>query len=113
MKSLYCSPTIFSTKLLFKLFKKEELIGHNFADLKIGDKILIYTKNNSYEVYIISKDMNGFEINLMINENDIFIYGKYVNDFHIIDKSYLYTLNICATQELARIVEGLKERING
>ena len=108
--------TELTSKFIPNIFKLTKINGNKINiyhdDLNIGDKILIYTKNKSYEVNVISKDMNGFEINEIINENDIFIYGKFVNDFHIIDKSYLYTLNICATQELARIVEGLKERIN-
>jgi len=29
-----------------------------------------------------------------------YLYGSYVKDFHILDKSYLYTLNICATQQI-------------
>ena len=41
--------------------------------------------------FIIDKD---------INETQIFIYGSFVKDFHILDKSYLYTLNICATQQI-------------
>ena len=101
---------------IFKLVKKNgNRINLNDEELKkieIGDILEIYTKDNSYEVKVINKDNDSIEIDRNIKENDIFIYGRQVKDFHIIDKSYLYTLNICATQELARIVEGLKERIN-
>jgi len=101
---------------IFKLVKKNgNIINLNEEDLKkieIRDILEIYTKDNSYEVKVINKDNDGIEIDRNIKDNDIFIYGRQVKDFHIIDKSYLYTLNICATQELARIVEGLKERIN-
>ena len=31
MKSLYCSPMIFATKVLVKIFSKEELLGHNVS----------------------------------------------------------------------------------
>ena len=91
------------------------MINLNEEDLKkieIGDVLEIYTKDNSYEVNVINKDNDRIEIDKNIVDNDIFIYGRLVKDFHIIDKSYLYTLNICATQELARIVKDLKERIN-
>ena len=101
---------------IFKLVKKNgNRINLNEEDLKkieIRDILEIYTKDNSYEVKVITKDNDGIEIDRNIKDNDIFIYGRQVKDFHIIDKSYLYTLNICATQELARIIEGLKERIN-
>jgi hypothetical protein len=101
---------------IFKLVKiNENRINLNEEELKkieIGDILEIYTKDNTYDVKVIKKDNDGIEIDMNIKDNDIFIYGRQVKDFHIIDKSYLYTLNICATQELARIVEGLKERIN-
>ena len=101
---------------IFKLGKiNRNIINLSEEDLNkinIGDELQIYTKNNSYEVKIISKYNNGIIIDKYIYEIDIFIYGVKIKDFHIIDKSYLYTLNICATQELVRILEGLKERIN-
>ena len=31
LKNLYCSPMIFATKVLLKLFSKEELLGHNVS----------------------------------------------------------------------------------
>ena len=31
MKSLYCSPMIFATKVLVKIFSREELLGHNVS----------------------------------------------------------------------------------
>jgi hypothetical protein len=111
--------TELTTKYIPNIFKLGKInvnrINLNEEDLKkinIGDELEIYTKNNSYEVKIIAKDNNGIDIDKNIEDNDIFLYGIKVKDFHIIDKSYLYTLNICATQELARIIEGLKERIN-
>ena len=38
-------------------------------------------------------------------DDDVFVYGSKVDDFHTLDKSYIYTLNVCATQELYRIIE--------
>ena len=31
MKSLYCSPMIFATKVLVKIFSRDELLGHNVS----------------------------------------------------------------------------------
>jgi len=39
------------------------------------------------------------------------VYGSKVDDFHTLDKNNIYTLNICATQELYKIIEELKQRI--
>ena len=35
----------------------------------------------------------------------MFIYGSKVDDFHTLDKSYIYTLNVCATQELYKLIQ--------
>ena len=41
----------------------------------------------------------------MYNHNKIFVSGTEVNDFHTISKEYIFTLNVCATQELHRRIE--------
>ena len=33
------------------------------------------------------------------------MYGTEIDDFHTLDKSYIFTLNVCATQELHRRME--------
>ena len=40
------------------------------------------------------------------------MYGSKVNDFHTLDKSYIYTLNVCATQELYRTIQSQQEQID-
>ena len=35
--------------------------------------------------------------------NNIYLYGKEVDDFHTLDKNKLYALNFSATQEIDRI----------
>ena len=32
------------------------------------------------------------------------MYGCEVNDFHTISKEYIFTINVCATQQLHRII---------
>ena len=32
-------------------------------------------------------------------------YGSKVNDFHTISKDYIFTLNVCATQELHKLIK--------
>ena len=46
------------------------------------------------------------------DNSDIFINGKIVNDFNILDKNYIYTLNVSATQELHRIIMEHKNETN-
>ena len=35
----------------------------------------------------------------------ISIHGTEIDDFHTLDKNYIFTLNVCATQELHRRME--------
>ncbi len=40
-----------------------------------------------------------------IDGDDCFVFGYCIDDLHGLDKSYIYTLNVCATQELHRRME--------
>ena len=52
-------------------------------------------------------------IELSVNEtNNLFIYGKRVNDFKKLDYSSLYSLNIKATQEMMKIIEEQTNELN-
>ena len=43
--------------------------------------------------------------------NYVFCYGKEVNDFHILDKQKLFTLNFSATQEIDKIQQEEKTKL--
>jgi hypothetical protein len=52
-------------------------------------------------------------IDLNENEsNNLFLYGKKVNDFNKLDYESLYCLNIAATKELYKIIQNQQEQIN-
>jgi hypothetical protein len=82
-------------------------------NLNVDDKILLYDTTNSKIVgNILSKGDNEIIVKIDkqivndINFNEkIFVYGKQVNDFHNLDKSYLFTINFSATQELDRMID--------
>ena len=40
----------------------------------------------------------------VIDGSEIFINGKIVDDFNILDKNHIYTLNVSATQQLHKII---------
>ena len=44
--------------------------------------------------------------------SEIFINGKIVDDFNILKKNYIYTLNLSATQQLHIIIMEQKNEIN-
>ena len=81
--------------------------------LSNNDKIQIIEKysgtKNNYEILEISS--NYIKIDKSINGDECFIYGKEVNDFHTLTKDYIYTLNACATQDIYRIIQNQKTKL--
>jgi len=63
------------------------------------------------ELNIIEKNEDTIKINESIEGEECFITGSKVDDFHTLDKNYIYTLNVCATQELYKIINDLQKRI--
>jgi hypothetical protein len=45
-------------------------------------------------------NQNIIIIDKLLECDKVFVYGKEVDDFHVLDKNYIYTLNVCATQDL-------------
>jgi hypothetical protein len=75
----------------------------HILDKEIGEKGKRYKIKEIYEDhFVIDEDIDG---------DDCFVFGYEVNDLHAIDKSYIYTLNVCATQELHRRMEAQDKRI--
>jgi len=82
-------------------------------ELNINDEIETYNNLGEKNYYKIKNiNSNIIEIDKEISNSNIFIYGKKVTDFHTLDKTYIYTLNVCATQEIYRIIQRQQEQIN-
>ena len=100
MKKFNCYDNIIETNddLTSKLFIKDiiEIIDKN-------------NKRNKYEIIEISS--NQIKINKTLNDNECFIYGKEVDDFHILDKDIIFTLNVSATKELRRKAKKQKRKL--
>ncbi len=54
------------------------------------------------DYFVIDEDIDG---------DDCFVFGYEVRDLNGLDKSYIYTLNVCATQELHMRIETHDKRI--
>ncbi|RZS76067.1 beta strand repeat-containing protein [Pseudobacter ginsenosidimutans] len=73
-----------------------------------GDEVKLILDKSGERTYVIT--VNGpdsFTIPAIVTEN-IFVYGKKVNDLLNVDYDALTTLNISATQQLIREIENLK-----
>ncbi len=41
----------------------------------------------------------------MKNSSDVFMHGKELNDFNALNQYYIFILNVCATQELYKLIQ--------
>ena len=72
-------------------------------NLKAGETVKMIFQDGEQLVKVINADAGSFTINSNRNGN-VFVYGRQVNDFRTVDYEALTTLNISATQELAKQV---------
>jgi hypothetical protein len=76
--------------------------------VKVDDKIKCYDKDNKellVEVIEVIDDLTFRIKDIEYSDTKIFVYGTFVEDFHTLNKDYIFTLNVCATQELHRRIE--------
>jgi len=93
---------------IMKIFNCNDDIIETNEDLNLDDNIQIIDKENKKQNYkIIEKTSNYIKVDKKIEDDKCFIYGKEVEDFHILDKNLIYTLNVSATQELNKRIEEL------
>jgi hypothetical protein len=81
--------------------------------LEVGDMVkLIVEEGEKKAVISAVPSANSFVVEWTSpapKDEKIFVYGKAVRDFHAVDYDQIFTLNVSATQELARQVEQLKK----
>lgn len=80
-------------------------------NLNKGDKVRIITSSGNHDVTVERvNSKNEFTI-AGWNETaaDVFVFGKQVNDFRVVDYDRIYTLNVSATQELIKRVAALEQ----
>jgi len=81
--------------------------------LLLNDKILLKDDDNYYKTAVITYiSSNIIKVNIDVKGDHCFIYGKEIADFHTLDKSYIYTLNVCATQDLYKLIEQQQSNID-
>ena len=81
-------------------------------ELNINDNIKIYDEFGNNNIYnILEINENVITIDKDINTSNVFVFGKEVDDFHTLKKDYIFTLNVCATQELYKLIQKQNEVI--
>jgi hypothetical protein len=82
--------------------------------IKLNDKIRCYDKDNKIIDVVVDEIIDDLTFKIKeieYTDNKIFVSGTEVDDFHTISKEYIFTLNVCATQELHRRIISQDERI--
>jgi hypothetical protein len=81
-----------------------EVVGKLIRLSEFGQYKIVLVEDEYIEV---EKHMESVDI----PDGDNMVYGYEVDDFHTFNKDYIYTLNVCATQELHRRIEAQETRI--
>jgi hypothetical protein len=82
-------------------------------DLNINDNIKIYDEFGNDNMYNIKEiNENVIKIDKDINTSNVFVFGKEIEDFHTLKKDYIFTLNVCATQELYKLIQQQQQQID-
>ena len=75
----------------------------------VNDKIKCYDKDNKEIIIEVIEVIDSLTFRIKelgeYTDTKIFLYGTEVDDFHTLNKDYIFTLNVCATQELHRRIE--------
>ena len=95
------------------IYNKREIHHSIPQDVEIDTEVQILDKQDGngkrYKIKEIYDDY--FVIDEDFDGDDCFVFGYEIKDLNGLDKSYIYTLNVCATQELHRRIEAQDKRI--
>jgi hypothetical protein len=80
--------------------------------IKVGVKLYIISLEGASDMYtVLEADGSSIKIDKNIPGDKVFVYGTEVSDFHTLDKTYIYTLNVCATQILSREIDAVIQQV--
>ncbi|MCF8277900.1 MAG: tail fiber domain-containing protein [Flavobacteriales bacterium] len=78
------------------------------TDMKVGDKVKLIFEEGNEMVEVVSTSEGSFTVNSE-RSGDVFVYGREVNDFHVVDYEAIAMLNVSATQELFKLIQQLQK----
>lgn len=83
--------------------------------LSVGTTVIIEYNNRRYYERVTEVSNNlvfHIENKSQLPNGSVYVYGTIVDDFHSLDKNYIYTLSVCATQALYKKQEELNTSIS-
>ena len=82
------------------------------TDLRTGDRVRLITENGHRAVHEVLEVGNGtFRTDFAEDAGQVFVYGREVKEFRVVDYEAIAMLNVSATQELNRLLEAQAEQV--
>jgi hypothetical protein len=81
------------------------------TDLKKGEKVKLMTPTKTAVYKVLEVKEGRFRTAMNSSQNEVFVYGREVNDFRSVDYDGISMLNVSATQELHRLLEAKTKEI--
>ena len=79
------------------------------TNLEPGQRVRLISKSKEGVFEVLEVDEEGFRADFNPDDSDVFVFGREVSDFRVVDYEAVSMLNVSATQELAKQVEALKQ----
>ena len=79
-------------------------------NLEKGERVRLVFSDKDEVFEVLKADKNSFSVALS-GEQEVFVYGREVDDFRMVDYEALTTLNISATQALLKRIENLENQL--
>ena len=96
---------------MYQMAKMKDGIITLKNDLQKGERVRLVLSDKDEVFEVLNADNNSFSVALS-GEQEVFVYGREVNDFRMVDYEALTTLNISATQALLKRIENLENQLN-
>lgn len=100
----------FVPDIMQQAFIEDNWINIPNHDIKLNDKLKLIFEQNHEEVNVV--EINGDKIKVDTqNTGKTFVYGREVDDFHLVDYDAVAMLNVSATQALTQKVAELEKNV--
>ena len=83
------------------------------TDLQAGERIKLIFDESQEVVEVLEVSKEGFRVELPKDANKVFVYGREVDDYRLVDYEAISMLNVSATQALYQQVQDLKKQLDG
>jgi hypothetical protein len=81
------------------------------ADLKTGDTVRLVQGKHDFSTEITGITKAGFTVEESIEDGELFVYGRKVDDLRVVDYEEVSMLNVSATQEIYRRMQAQSKTI--